>query len=630
MMVHDRSLGWRLSLAALLTFVVSLPAAGAEPLPRADGKALYERHCAACHDHSEARSRTPSKASLAELSPNEIFDILKLGAMAPLAKGLSDADLDAITLHLTGQAPLHAAAPSAAQDTTARCEPASAPAETGPRWNGWSPTPDNARFQSDPGLKAEDVQRLKVKWAFAFEGGVGSQPTVVGGRVYLGTGSGSVYALDAGTGCIHWRAEIEGGVRAAITVGALAGPTGGSAGLAVFVGDRRAGVHALDAATGRVLWSAQVERHPLAIITGSPVLYEGRLYVPVSSTESASTLMRDYRCCTFRGSVAALDAANGALLWQTFTIADAPQPYRNDPQGRPLWGPAGAAVWSAPTIDAKRGVLYAGSGNAYSDAANTGSDAVTAMDLVTGEVHWSRQLTANDSFMVGCTGAPNQLPACPRTVGPDHDVTSTVLRTLPDGRRVLLAGSKSGVVVALDPDRDGTMLWQTRVSPGSALGGIEWGMAADRNLLFVPIADPYTPKAQARSGMHAIGIADGALVWSSLAPDADCAIAPRGSLIGICTNGLSAAPTAIDGLVIEGSMDGILRAYTAGAGEVAWSFDVGQETFQPLNASSPVKGGTMNAGGATLAGGTLFQISGYQPTNPGAVNLLLAFTVDGK
>ena len=633
MLVQDHGVRRWLPLAAVLALGFPALARAANTAP-SDGAAIYKQRCAGCHDNPDASSRTPARAVLATRTPNHVFDTLDQGVMAPMAAGLSHADLDAVALYLTGKSPDHAAASQADPDTAAACKTSPAPTLSGARWNGWSPTLDNTRFQTDGGLKAQDVPRLKVKWAFAFPGGVGSQPTVVGGRVYFGAGGGRVYALDARTGCIHWRAEIKGGVRAAVTVGPLSGPAGGPGRLAVFVGDRGdhgAGVHALDAATGQKIWSAKVETHPFAMITGSPALYHGRLYVPVSSAEEISSMVKGYHCCTFRGHITALDAATGKTLWRTFTIADEPKPYRTGPDGGQLFGPAGAAIWSAPTIDPRRGALYVATGDSYSDAPNTGSDAVIAMDLVTGKVRWSRQITANDNYLVACTGAPGQPAACPRTVGGDFDFgASPILRETPGGRGVLMAGQKSGAVTALDPDHGGAMLWQTRMGMGSALGGIEWGMAASQDLLFVPIADPYSPKGQRKSGMYGVRISDGRVVWSNPAPDPDCAIAPKGSLINICTNGLSAAPTAIYGTVIEGSLDGILRAYSFRDGKVAWSFDVGQARFQPVNGPAPIKGDTMNAAGSTVAGGTLFQISGYQAGDANAANLLLAFTVDGK
>ena len=629
MLVRYRSVRPWLPLAAALALGVPAVASAADPAPP-DGAALYKQRCASCHDDPGASSRAPPRALLSARTPDQVFDTLTQGAMAPMAAGLNKAEVDSIALYLTGKAPVHTAA-AKDPDAAAACSASPMPVTSGPRWNGWSPTLDNARFQADPGLKARDIARLKVKWAFAFPGGVAGQPTVVGGRVYFGAGGGRVYALDARTGCVHWRAEVKGGVRAALSVGPLTGPSGGSGRLAVFVGDRTAGVHALDAATGREIWQAKVETHPFAMITGAPVLYRGRLYVPVSSSEEISPYVKGWKCCSFRGSVAALDAASGKTLWRTFTIAEAPKPYRTGPDGGQLLGPAGAAVWSAPTIDARRGVLYVATGDSYSDAPNTGSDAVEAMDLVSGEVRWSRQITANDNYLVGCTGAAGQPASCPRTVGSDYDFgASPVLHELADGRTVLMAGQKSGEVTALDPDRKGQVLWRAKPGMGGPLGGVEWGMAADRDLLFVPIADPFGPKDQVKPGMYAVRIADGRLVWSRPAPDANCAVAPKGSLINICTNGLSSAPTAIAGMVIEGSMDGILRAYDAKDGKVAWSFDIGQASFHPLNGAGPVKGDTMNSGGPTVVGGAVFQVSGYQSSTPTAPNLLLAFTVDGK
>ena len=634
MLLKAFGFGGRLLCATLLALGFSTAASGALPLPAPpDGAALYQQRCASCHDSPDASSRAPLKASLGARGPDALLAVLTEGVMRPMADGLSPAELEALIVHLAGTRPSHAAAPPTADaDLAAACPVTPAPGTAGPAWNGWSPTLDNARYAASAGLEARDVSRLKVKWAFAFAGGVGGQPSVVGGRVYFGTGAGRIYALDAQSGCMHWRAQIEGAFRSAVTVGALAGPEDRGGRLAVFAGDRSGGMHAFDAASGEEIWSVRLEANPFASVTGSPVLYRGRLYVPMSSTEEISSFVPGYQCCKFRGQVVALDAATGAELWRTYTIKDEPTAYRTAPDGTPVFGPAGAAIWSAPTIDPARGLLYVATGDSYTDAPNSGSgsDAVIAMDLVTGVERWVRQITENDNYLVGCTGKEGQPSSCPLVLGPDHDFgASPILIDLPGGRSVLMVGQKSGEVTALEP-ADGALLWQTRFGQGGALGGIEWGMASDGKLVFVPIADPYTPVAEARRGMFAVRIADGSVAWGTPAPEPDCAVAPKGSLINICTSGLSAAPTAFGGVVVEGSMDGILRAYDAQDGTVVWSFDVGQTMFEPLNAAAPMKGDTMNSAGASVAGGTLFQISGYQASNPRAMNLLLAFTVDGK
>jgi polyvinyl alcohol dehydrogenase (cytochrome) len=631
MRIQDRSAGRWLPLAAALGLAIPGLASAADAPSAPDGAAIYKQRCAACHEAPAPGTRVPARTVLATRAPDDVFNVLTKGSMSLTASGLSTPELDALIVYLTGKAPVHAAAAAPTDpDVAAACKASPAPGQGGPRWNGWSPTLDNARFV-EGGLTAQDVSRLKVKWAFQFAGGVASQPTVIGGRVYFGAGSGRVYSLDARTGCMHWRAEVKGGVRAAVTVGPLAGPGGKAGPLAVFVADRTGGAHALDAASGKELWAVKLGENRFATITGSPVLHQGRLYVPLSSSEEISPYVKGYACCTFRGNVVALDAASGKTLWRSYAIAETPKPYRTTADGTQVLGPAGAAIWSAPTIDAKRGVLYVATGDSYTDAPNTGSDAVIAMDLMTGDVRWSRQVTSGDNYLVGCTGAPTQPAACPKTLGPDHDFgASPVLRELAGGRAVLMAGQKSGAVTAFDPDRKGEVLWSVRLSPGSALGGVEWGLAADHELLYAPIADPYAPRGLGKAGMYAVRIKDGSLVWSNAAPDPNCAIAPKGSLINICTSGLSASPTAIPGAVIEGSLDGFLRAYAAKDGKVAWSADLGQASFTPVNGTSPVKGDTMNAGGATVAGGLLLQVTGYQSSNPRAPNLLLAFTVDGK
>jgi len=623
---------WALPGAALFALSLAAAATGADPgAPAPDGAVLFQQRCAACHQNpDQATSRAPSKSVLAAREPDAIYAALTDGPMKPMAAGLAPADLDAIARYLTGRAPSHDA-PVAARSGDARraaaCKSNDAPTAAGPNWNGWSPALDNARFAAASEITAANVGQLKVKWAFAFIGGLGSQPTVVGGRVYLGTGAGQVYSLDAATGCIHWRADGLGSVRAAVSVG----PLDASGRLAAFVGDRAGGMHALDAGTGKELWANKVAPTPFATITGSPVLYDGRVYVPISSREEISTYVKGYQCCHFRGQIVALDAATGKEIWRTYMIPDEPRPFREAPDGMPVYGPAGAAIWSAPTIDPKRHWLYVATGDSYTDAPTMASDAVMALDLASGRIAWSRQITADDNYLVGCTGKDGQPSSCPLRLGPDADFgASPVLRELPGGRSVLMVGQKSGEVTALDPDDRGAPLWHNGLSRGGPLGGIEWGLAADADLVFAPIADPFLPKEQGSQGLHAVRIADGTLAWFAPAPQPDCAVAPRSSMVNTCSNGFSAAPTAIPGVVFAGSLDGILRAYATDTGKVLWSENLGQTTYRPRNAPRPMKGDTMNAGGPAVAGGALYVVSGYQTSNAKARNLLLAFTAGGR
>jgi len=301
----------------------------------------------------------------------------------------------------------------------------------GSMWNGWGVDTSNTRYQSAEaaGLAAEDVERLTLKWAYGFtkDQFISSQPTVVGGRIYIGTGPGGIRSLDAETGCEYWRFSAHAIVRSAISIGALHGTT--PTRYAAYFGDLQGNVYAVDAETGTHLWTKRVDVHPYTRITGAPTLFEGRLYVPVSSLEEAATASPEYECCTFRGQVVAYDAATGEEIWRTYMIDETPQPTRISTSGVQLWAPAGAAIWSAPTIDAARGVLYVATGDAYTEPAADTSDAVVALDLETGRKVWVQQTTANDVYVVGCDDDTNRGSHCPEVLGPDYDFgQSPILR----------------------------------------------------------------------------------------------------------------------------------------------------------------------------------------------------------
>ncbi len=524
-------------------------------------------------------------------------------AAAALATGLAAA-----------AGPARAQAPDAAgaDGACAVSTPAAWPGlDGGPRWNGWGAGVTNARFQpaEQAGLAAADVPRLRLKWAFGYPRSTSaqSQPTVVGGRLFVASERGEVYALDAKTGCAHWSFAAGSGVRSAMTVGRLADGRH-----ALFFGDFTATVHALDAATGAEIWRRDVESHPGARITGAPVLHDGRLYVPVSSLEELLAADPRYPCCTFRGSVAALDAASGEPVWQSHTIEETPGPRGRNPAGAALMGPSGAAVWSAPTIDAERGLVYAATGNAYTEPAAATSDAIVAFDLDTGAVRWTNQLTPDDAFILNCGG---DNPNCPEEDGPDFDFgASPVLVTLADGRGLLVVGQKSGVGYGLDPDRDGAVVWRYQVGAGSALGGIEWGFAVDAEKAYFANSDYLTPEP---GGLAAVRLRTGELVWYA---------EPHEPVCDGCSPALLAAVTAIPGAVFSGAWDGLFRAYDAGDGSVLWEFDTngGHDTVNGVAA----RGGSINGPGPVVVDGMVYVNSGYAAFGGRPGNVLLAFGVD--
>ena len=611
--------GPRLVLALALAggFLGSIAVLAQEPTLGSPGQTIYRARCASCHDAeagSPEATRAPSRAALRERSRDSIVAALSTGgSMAPMATGITAVEKAAIAAFLS---PI---ASPPADPTLGRCatQPAALPDPSKlPRWNGWGNDPTNARFQpaAAAGLTTRSVPKLTLKWAFGIPGGTAmtAQPTVFAGRLFFGSENGTVYALDATTGCTYWQFKADAGVRSAVSVGPIAGTR--PVKYAAYFGDFRANVHAVDALTGERIWSLKVDDHAAARITGGPTLVDGRLYVPVSSLEELPGARPNYPCCTFRGSIVAIDANTGKQLWKTYTIPEAPTMAGKNAAGTPLWKPAGAAVWAAPTVDVGRKLLYAATGNAYTDPAAPTSDAVIAMSLETGAIQWVSQVTPKDSFVVGCRPDNDN---CPDDVGPDFDFgNSPILRRLANGRSVIVIGQKSGVAYGMDPDKKGAVVWQYRAGQGSALGGIEWGSAADERVMYVPVSD--VTRAEA-GGLHAIGVGSGERIWHTPAPALTC----KGGLG--CTGAQSAAISVIPGVVFSGSVDGHIRAYDTGDGRIIWDFDTVRD-FDTVNGVR-ASGGSIDGPGPTIAGGMLYTGSGYGRWLGRPGNVLLAFAV---
>ncbi|MDX2042164.1 MAG: PQQ-binding-like beta-propeller repeat protein [Acidobacteriota bacterium] len=578
----------------------------------AEGAELYKQRCAVCHD--EAQDRVPPLFLIRRRSAEDVMQTLTTGVMKQQAKGLTEEQIRQLAIHLTGKLP---GEPIRNLDANKCTGAAPAIKFTANDWNGWGRDLDNSRFQPKPGIKPEDIPKLKVKWAFAHPGAMATgQPTIIGDRLFLTTEAGYIFSLNAQTGCTYWVMNAGSAVRAATTVA----PMRIANKSALYFGDERSAVQAVDAATGKLIWKTKIEDHVLSRITGSPVLHGNRLFVPVSSFEETAGRDTKYECCTFRGSVVALDATTGKVLWKSFTVQDAPKPFKKNSSGTQMHGPAGGAIWSAPTVDAKRGVVYVGTGNSYTDVETGHTDAIMAFDLATGKVRWTNQLMPKDNFLVGCRqpGVGN----CPEQAGPDYDFgSSVILRTLPNGKQVILAGQKSGVMYALDPDNKGKKIWEAKVGSGGALGGIEWGFAADNETVYVPVAD--VSGAARKPGITALKIATGEKLWHIPAPAAKCAWGTAR-----CLNSQSAAATLIPGVVFSGTADGNLRAYAAKDGAILWRYDTAQ-AIQTVNAGV-TKGGTLDGGGPVVVKGILYTNSGYGRLIGQPGNLLLAFSVDGK
>ncbi len=597
--------------------LVMLPAPANSALAQSTvGLRLFETKCASCHQSAQ-NQRVLDAAVLRKMAPEAVYGALSK-APHTLITGLSEDDKKMVAAYVGGRK-LGVTEIADAKTMPNRCasNPPMGDLSAQPMWNGWGVDPTtNARFQpsSAAGLSLAQVPNLKLKWAFGLPLAeeAHSQPTVAGGRVFVGSDAGTVYSLDAATGCVYWSFQADGAMRVATSIAPVKAM--GSTKYAAYFGDQRANMYALDAENGKLLWKVKVDEHPVAQITGSPTLYEGHLYVPMASAEErAAGLSMTYPCCTFRGSVTALDAKTGKQIWKTYIIPDPPKQSTKSAQGVLHYAPAGGAVWAAPTVDVRRHALYIGTGDAYTEPAGKRTDAVMALDMDTGKVLWSVQDTEDDAWLSGCGGGGANNPDgisenCPKPLGPDFDFgASMILRTLPDGHRVLVAAQKSGMVWAHDPDQDGKVLWKTQLVDKLALGMITFGGGADDQSAYFGLRS---------GGVAAVSLKTGAKEWFTPVP---------GQRPGGPPQGQTAALTVIPGVVFSGGWDGILRAFSAEDGHEIWEVNTAHD-YETVNGVK-ANGGSMAAPGPTIVGGRLFVGSGYMfGGGSTAGNVLLVFS----
>ncbi len=621
------------------------PAAAGHGLAGPDGAALYGARCAACHE-TPAEQRTPSREVLSKNPPSFIVASLRNGAMAPMAAGLTLAEITAIAQFVSKQPddkPMGEIDPRLIWGDSVADTPLDAPKCASPpepvnlsarsQWNGWSPKADNAHYQPNPGLIASNVPRLKLKWAFQYPGAKNGQATVLGNRLFVTSMSGAVYALDARTGCVYWRHAAGAATRTSVTIAAL--PNGAPARAALFFSDWTKSAVALDADTGRQLWKTVIDDQPGLQMTGSLTYWDGKIFVPISSGNEAFAQIPNWECCKFRGALVAIDAATGRVLWKRYTDEQEPRPFKMNKAGRQMWGPSGGAIWVAPTVDPARRLIYVGTSNSYTDLPYENSDSVLAIEADTGRIRWAKQLTRDDNYIDGC-GRKDDPPAnCPSPLGPDFSIgAAVILRALPGGGELLLVGQKSGMVHALDPAKDGAIVWQRRVGVGTALGGVEFGLAADATRVYAGVSDIAMRERTGTPGLYAIDIATGAPVWAQ--PTSNT---PKCRWTNFwCHGAISQAITVMPGAVFAGSYDGHFRAYDAASGKILWDFDTGTEAVRALNGKM-VFGGVMDGAGPTIAAGVVYVHSGYAGRSGATAgrnmrnadgNVLMAFSVDGK
>jgi polyvinyl alcohol dehydrogenase (cytochrome) len=586
--------------------------------PPTTGEDIYKTKCAMCHNGKVAEA--PRFEALQMLTSKAIIKSLETGVMKTQGSTLSAKERKMVAAFISKQKDKQ-------QNIVAGTCAASPKEEKNAQTlvSNWGNGLTNSRFinSENVGINEENVSKLTLKWVFAFPDATRArvQPTIAGNTLYTANQNGLVYALDRQTGCVQWTYQAEDEVRSSIVIGS------DKKGMAnrLYFSDFKANVYALDIQKKKLLWKHKMDSHPLATITGTLLLHEGRLYVPLSSTEIVAAYNPKYPCCNFRGSVAALNALDGSFIWKTYTV-DEPKPQAINSAGVQNYGPSGAPVWSSPTIDVKRKCLYIGTGENYSHPTSLTSDAIIAMSLETGQILWSKQTQSRDAWNAGCiqAGSAN----CPENHGPDFDFGAPPIliqrNNMPD---VLLAGQKSGMVYAFNPDSKGDIIWQQRVGRGGIMGGIHWGMASDGQTLYVPINDREAWEADkdkpAFPGLHAVDIDNGKILWSAIEKNR-C----KGDEKWNCGTGLSAAITLIKGVVFGGALDGILHAYSTKDGHVLWEYNTNRD-FEAINGVKAF-GGAIDSGGAIIVENQLFINSGYAKFGEKAGNVLLCFEVKNK
>ncbi|EED36343.1 pyrrolo-quinoline quinone [Luminiphilus syltensis NOR5-1B] len=600
-----------------MTLAVSITGTAAwadNETPAADGKLLFDMHCAKCHGGWTPDFAYP-KEFLQGLPAHFIHATLTEGAMRRQGDAMTADERQTVAEYLSGGS---IATPPPEVSPTCSDTTVSVGAIAVAAW-GINARNERAFSASTTSINADNVAQLELAWAIrvpdAFR--ARSQPAVAHGNLFFGTQNNGVVAVDEKTGCVRWEFDTVAEVRTAI----VADPDPETPYL--YFGDIGGNIYAIDALSGKLVWRDQPNAHPLTLVTAAPALHDGKLYVSVSSIEVGAAADPSYECCDFRGGVTAYEASTGTRLWQTHTIPEEPQPVGDVIAGKRILAPSGAPIWNTPSIDAKRNRLYVGTGENYSSPAEGHSDAIIAMDLTTGEVAWVQQMTEKDAWNVSCELEIDV--NCPEEDGPDYDFgAATIVHTRSDGKDVVLAGQKSGQVYALDPDNGGDILWENKLGRGGIQGGVHFGMAVDNDALYVPMSDFYGgPRwpGEAQPGMFRVNTLTGETEWFTKHEN-NC----EGRKY--CEPGISAPATAIPGAVVAGAMDGLLRAYDAETGEVIWSFDTDRD-FEALGGHTGDGGSVSGASGPVFVDDMMYITSGYGLYQHMAGNVLLAFKLRG-
>jgi polyvinyl alcohol dehydrogenase (cytochrome) len=590
------------------------------------GEQVYRTYCAACHAGGDARAA--SLRTLQNMTAEALNYTLTEGLMSAQASALNEEQRAAVIDYLAATRPDD----RWITDNLCSDEKRTVSLQT----ISFSGAGIDAGFSrnlsaAQAGFGKADLENLELAWALGFPNvsGLRSSPVISDNTVfYPAASTGYVLALDTTSGCVKWSYDAGAALRAPASI---SDPQQDGQRY-LIVTDEQARLHALDPHTGDLLWqvSGEVDAGVATRLTGAPLHYEDRLYVPVSASGVARGADPQHECCDGRGAVIALDVTNGELLWTYVTMPPASYTGAVNAVGARLRGPSGAPIWSSPSLDEKRRLLYVTTGENTSLPATDTSNAIIALEIDSGNVRWQFQAIANDVWNMACSGR-NPGPNCPSaadSIRKDWDFGSAAtLVTLADGSERLLAGQKSGHLWALNPD-DGTVLWQQRVGEGGALGGNHWGIAVDGDKVLLPISDPNGGNRSddvIHSGMYAFNMNNGEPVWEYRSRP-DCENGRIDRVAGCAQRyGFSAVPLVIDNAVVAGNIDGRLFVFDNADGQILFEFDTA-DYFQTINGVE-ARGGSIDAHSLAAGAGMLFIGSGYERFSQQAGNVLLAFKV---
>jgi polyvinyl alcohol dehydrogenase (cytochrome) len=635
------------------------------------GEAVYQQWCASCHDSGQ-QSGAPSLAAIRTLNRATVKYALELGYMKIQAKDVPKEELAQLINWLPSAEGTNDEWINAARCPTKIREVRLTGAPRVSTTYGVTNNGNRAQTAEETGLTRDQMKDLEVAWVVAFPQTptMRSQPVIVGDTLFIAaTDSGRLYALDTNSGCVKWHYVSEMTLRSSLT---FAEATDHSP-AAILMGDAAGFVHAVDARTGRKLWVSEARLNEYNRITGAPVVHDGKVFAPVSAIEVNYAGQDDYECCKGQGAVIAFDLATGKKLW-TGTTMEPAQKTRLSRTGTQQWGPSGAIIWSTPIVDPKRNVIYAGTGENVSWPATDTSDAIIAYDMTTGDKRWVFQATKADIWNYACGRRAANCDWPGEYHSPDHDFGATsMLIKRQDGSELVIAGQKSGVVWALNPD-DGQLVWSNKVGRGSANGGVHWGMAFDGTRIFVPNNDSNRPAAPDENpawgpGISAVNAMTGEIEWSYKNNARDCGqdlpvakasvpapewriqrvtapvlptprvatpplsaealAALRASNTNPCRLGMSPPPLLVDGAVVTGTTQGMLRIFDGKTGDVLFEYMTNRDFPTTVNKVEGHGGGLDSA--PYIAGdGTLFVQSGYARFGEPPGNVLIAFRPKGR